>query len=269
MFISKKYCNFATENTNINIFAMRITLSTLLVLLLSLLISSCENQFPTNTEDNDDFPTDTVDTLESQINTYDYIGEYEMETRVICVLADGTLDTLPLPEIVVDPVSIYLKDTQLYVLTYHFGMPNLDKEEPIIFLKSPNRKCISEEPTETTTNIEPVEDSTTRIAIMNGFVYTIIQGDFVGSKPIVVSRINETSLEFQPSEIFKIQLIDVTGESYCTCHQHFEYKPMYKQDGRIQWDVELIWEYDNPLYLESDPLATTSIKYHNTLRKKD
>lgn len=250
---------------------MRITLSTLLVLLLSLLISSCENQFPTNTEDNDDFPTDTVDTLESQINTYDYIGEYEMETRVIGVLADGTLDTLPLPEIVVDPVSIYLKDNQLYVLTYHFGMPNLDKEEPFIFLKSPNRRCISEEPEDTTsTNVEivPIVDSIPRIVMMNGLVYTIVHGAFVGSKPIVVSRINETSLEFQPSEIFKIQLIDVTGESYCTCHQHFEYKPMYKQNGRIQWDVELIMEYDNPLYLESAPLAITSIKYHNILRKK-
>ena len=192
-----------------------------------------------------------------------------METRVICVLADGTLDTLS--EIVVDPVSIYLKDNQLYVLTYHFGMPNLDKEEPIIFLKSPNRKCISEEPTDTTTNIEdvPVEDSTIRIVMMNGFVYTIFYGAFVGSKPIVVSQINETSLEFQPSEIFKIPLIDVTGESFCTCHLHFEYKPMYKQDGRIQWDVELIWEYDNPLYWESDPFEIKGIKYHNTLRKKD
>lgn len=247
---------------------MRITLSTLLVLLLSLLISSCENQFPTNTEDNDDFPTDTVDTLESQINTYDYIGEYEMETRVIAILADGTLDTLP--EIVVDPVSIYLKDNQLYVLTYHFGMPNLDKEEPIIFLKSPNRKCISEEPTDTTTNIEdvPFEDSTMRIVMMNGFVYTIVHGAFVGSKPIVVSRINETSLEFQPSEIFKVLIVDFTGENYSTLYQHFDYKPMYRKEGKLQWDVELIMEYDNPLYWESDPLAITSIKYHNILRKK-
>lgn len=248
---------------------MRITLSTLLVLLLSLLISSCENQFPTNTEDNDDFPTDTVDTLESQINTYDYIGEYEMETRVIYILADGTLDTLP--EIVIDPVSIYLKDNQLYVLTYHFGMPNLDKEEPIIFLKSPNRKCISEEPTDTTTNIEdvPVEDSTIRIVMMNGFVYTIVHGAFVGSKPIVVSRINETSLEFLPSNIFKIQLISYTGEAYDTCYQHFEYQQMYKQNGKLKWDVELIMEYDNPLYWESDPFEIKGIKYHNTLRKKD
>ena len=248
---------------------MRITLYTLLVLLLSLLISSCENQFPTNTEDNDDFPTDTVDTLKSQINTYDYIGEYEMETRVICILADGTLDTLP--EIVVDPVSIYLKDNQLYVLTYHFGMPNLDKEEPIIFLKSPNRKCISEEPTDTTTNIEnvPVEDSTTRIVMMNGFVYTIVHGAFVGSKPIVVSRINESLLEFLPSNIFKIQLISYTGEVYDTCYQHFEYQQMYKQNGKLKWDVELIMEYDNPLYWESDPFEIKGIKYHNTLRKKD
>ena len=249
---------------------MRITLSTLLVLLLSLLISSCENQFPTNTEDNDDFPTDTVDTLESQINTYDYIGEYEMETRVIHVLADGTLDTLP--EIVIDPVSIYLKDNQLYVLTYHFGMPNLDKEEPIIFLKSPNRKCISEEPEDTTTtNVEdvPTVDSIPHIVMMNGLLYTMMNEKLISSKPILVSRINESSLEFLPSNIFKIQLIDRSGKVYYTCYQHFEYQQMYKQNGKLKWDVELIMEYDNPLYWESDPFEIKGIKYHNTLRKKD
>ena len=230
---------------------MRITLSTLLVLLLSLLISSCENQL-------------------SQINTYDYIGEYEMETRVIAILADGTLDTLP--EIVVDPVSIYLKDNQLYVLTYHFGMPNLDKEEPFIFLKSPNRRCISEEPEDTTsTNVENVTivDSIPRIVMMNGLVYTMMNEKMISSKPILVSRINETSLEFLPSNIFKIQLISYTGEVYDTCYQHFEYQQMYKQNGKLKWDVELIMEYDNPLYWESDPFEIKGIKYHNTLRKKD
>ena len=132
------------------------------------------------------------------------------------------------------------------------------------------RKCISEEPTDTTTNIEdvPVEDSTMRIVMMNGFVYTIVHGAFVGSKPIVVSRINETSLEFQPSEIFKVLIVDFTGENYSTLYQHFDYKPMYRKEGKLQWDVELIMEYDNPLYWESDPLAITSIKYHNILRKK-
>ena len=248
---------------------MRITLSTLLVLLLSLLISSCENQFPTSTEDNEDFPTDIVDTLESQINTYDYIGEYEMETRVIYVLADGTLDTLP--EIVVEPVSIYLKDTQLYVLTYHFGMPNLDKEEPVIFLKSPNRRCISEEYEDTTTTgVEdvPIVDSIPRIVMMNGLVYTMMNGKMISSKPILVSQINESSLELLPSDIFEVQIVDYTGSSSSILYQHFEYKPIYRKEGKLQWDIELIMECDNPLYWESDPFAISNIKYHNILRKK-
>jgi hypothetical protein len=169
-------------------------------------------------------------------------------------------------------VSIYLKDNQLYVLTYHFGMPNLDKEEPIIFLKSPNRSCISEEPEDTTTtNVEdvPTVDSIPHIVMMNGLLYTMMNEKLISSKPILVSRINESSLEFLPSNIFKIQLIDRSGEVYYTCYQHFEYQQMYKRNGKLKWDVELIMEYDNPLYWESDPFEIKGIKYHNTLRKKD
>lgn len=249
---------------------MKTTLPTLLVWLLSLFFSSCENTFSTNTE-NKDYPIDTIETTESQINTYDYIGDYEMETRVIAILADGTLDTLHLVTII-EPVSIYLRDTQLYVFTYHFGMPNLDKEEPFIFLKSPNRSCISEEPEDTTTtNVEdvPTVDSIPHIVMMNGLLYTMMNEKLISSKPILVSRINESSLEFLPSNIFKIQLIDRSGEVYYTCYQHFEYQQMYKQNGKLKWDVELIMEYDNPLYWESDPFEIKGIKYHNTLRKKD
>ena len=44
------------------------------------------------------------------LNTYDYIGEYDMQTQIVAISADGSLDTMP--NLVETPVSIYQKDNQ-------------------------------------------------------------------------------------------------------------------------------------------------------------
>ena len=114
------------------------------------------------------------------LNTYDYIGEYDMQTQIVAISADGSLDTMP--NWVETPVSIYLKDNQLYVFTYHFGMPNLDREEPLALLKSP-QKVASSDTESTFIEDVPIEDQTSKIVLMNGLVYTLVNGAKVSSKP--------------------------------------------------------------------------------------
>lgn len=169
-----------------------------------------------------------------ELNTYDYIGEYDMQTQIVAISADGSLDTMP--NLVETPVSIYLKDNQLYVFTYHFGMPNLDREEPLALLKSP-QKVSSSDTDSTFVEDVPIDDQTSNIFLMNGLVYTIVNGAKVSSKPILVSKTSEVALEFQPSEIFKISLVGPNGEVYITSYQHFEYQPIYKQGDFLQWDL--------------------------------
>jgi hypothetical protein len=198
------------------------------------------------------------------LNTYDYVGEYDMQTQIVVISADGSLDTMP--NLVETPVSIYLKDNQLYVFTYHFGMPNLDREEPLALLKSPQKVASSDTDS---TGVENVTVANRTIVIENGLVYTLVNGAKVSSKPILVSKTSEVALEFQPSEIFKIYLVGPNGEVYITSYQHFEYKPMFKQGDFLQWDVDLIMEWDNPLYWDmASKIEIKGIKYHNTLRKK-
>lgn len=208
--------------------------------------------------------SNTNDSLQV-LNTYDYVGEYDMQTQIVAISADGSLDTMP--NLVETPVSIYLKDNQLYVFTYHFGMPNLDREEPLIFLKTPQKVSSSDADSTFVENV-PIEDQRSVIVLLNGLVYTFVNGAKLSSKPILVSKISETVLEFQPSEMFKVQLVDITGTT-STLYQHFEYKPIYKQDGEFQWDIDLIMELDNPLYWDSATnFEIRGLKYHNILRKK-
>ena len=210
----------------------------------------------------------TNDSLQ-ELNTYDYVGEYDMQTQIVAISADGSLDTMP--NWVETPVSIYLKDNQLYVFTYHFGMPNLDREEPLALLKSPQK--VSSSDTDSTgvenVTVENVTAENRTIVIENGLVYTLVNGAKVSSKPILVSKTSEVALEFQPSEIFKVYLVGPNGEVYITSYQHFEYKPMFKKGDFLQWDVDLIMELDNPLYWDmASKIEIKGIKYHNTLRKK-
>ena len=200
------------------------------------------------------------------LNTYDYIGEYDMQTQIVAISADGNLDTMP--NLVETPVSIYLKDNQLYVFTYHFGMPNLDREEPLALLKSPQK--VSSSDTESTFIEDvPIEDQTSKIVLMNGLVYTLVNGAKVSSKPILVSKTNETALEFLPSETFKVLVVNITGTSIDTLYQHFEYQPIYKQGDFLQWDVDLIMEWDDPLHWDmASKIEIRGIKYQNILRKK-
>ena len=114
------------------------------------------------------------------LNTYDYVGEYDMQTQIVAISADGSLDTMP--NLVETPVSIYQKDNQLYVFTYHFGMPNLDREEPLALLKSP-QKVASSDTESTFIEDVPIEDQTSKIVLMNGLVYTLGNGAKVSSKP--------------------------------------------------------------------------------------
>jgi hypothetical protein len=200
------------------------------------------------------------------LNTYDYVGEYDMQTQIVVISADGSLDTMP--NLVETPVSIYLKDNQLYVFTYHFGMPNLDREEPLALLKSP-QKVASSDTESTFIEDVPIEDQTSKIVLMNGLVYTLVNGAKVSSKPILVSKTSEVALEFQPSETFKVLVVNITGTSIDTLYQHFEYQPIYKQGDFLQWDVDLIMEWDDPLHWDmASKIEIKGIKYHNTLRKK-
>ena len=150
------------------------------------------------------------------LNTYDYIGEYDMQTQIVAISADGSLDTMP--NLVETPVSIYLKDNQLYVFTYHFGMPNLDREEPLALLKSPQK--VSSSDTDSTgvenVTVENVTAENRAIVIENGLVYTLVNGAKVSSKPILVSKTSEVALEFQPSETFKVLVVNITGTSIDT-----------------------------------------------------
>ena len=98
--------------------------------------------------------SNTNDSLQV-LNTYDYVGEYDMQTQIVAISADGSLDTMP--NLVETPVSIYLKDNQLYVFTYHFGMPNLNREEPLALLKSP-QKVSSSDTDSTFVEDVPLED---------------------------------------------------------------------------------------------------------------
>ena len=198
------------------------------------------------------------------LNTYDYVGEYDMQTQIVAISADGSLDTMP--NLVETPVSIYQKDNQLYVFTYHFGMPNLDREEPLALLKSP-QKVSSSDTDSTFVEDVPIEDQISKIILMNGLVYTIVNGAKVSSKPIEVQKVTETSLLFQYSDIFEVPIIGITGEQIDILQQHFEYQPIYKQGDFLQWDVDLIMEWDNPLYWDMASKLEI-IKYHNTLRKK-
>jgi hypothetical protein len=201
------------------------------------------------------------------LNTYDYIGEYDMQTQIVAIRADGSLDTMP--NLVETPVSLYLKDNQLYVFTYHFGMPNLDREEPLALLKSP-QKVASSDTDSTFIEDVPIEDQTSKIVLMNGLVYTLVNGAKVSSKPILVSKTNETALEFLPSETFKVLVVNITGTSIDTLYQHFEYQPIYKQGDFLQWDVDLIMEWDDPLHWDmASKIAIRGIKYHNILRKRE
>ena len=209
--------------------------------------------------------SNTNDSLQV-LNTYDYVGEYDMQTQIVAISADGSLDTMP--NLVETPVSIYQKDNQLYVFTYHFGMPNLDREEPLALLKSP-QKVSSSDADSTFVEDVPIEDQTSKIVLMNGLVYTFVNGAKVSSKPILVSKTSEVALEFQPSEIFKISLVGPNGEVDITSYQHFEYKPMFKQGDFLEWDVDLIMEWDDPLHWDmASKIAIRGIKYHNILRKK-
>ena len=209
--------------------------------------------------------SNTNDSLQV-LNTYDYVGEYDMQTQIIAISADGSLDTMP--NLVETPVSIYLKDNQLYVFTYHFGMPNLDREEPLALLKSP-QKVSSSDADSTFVEDVPIEDQTSKIVLMNGLVYTIVDGAKVSSKPILVSKTNETALEFLPSETFKVLVVNITGTSIDTLYQHFEYQPIYKQGDFLQWDVDLIMEWDDPLHWDmASKIEIRGIKYQNILRKK-
>lgn len=207
--------------------------------------------------------SNTNDSLQV-LNTYDYVGEYDMQTQIVAISADGSLDTML--NLVETPVSIYQKDNQLYVFTYHFGMPNLDREEPLALLKSP-QKVSSSDADSTFVEDVPIEDQTSKIVLMNGLVYTFVNGAKVSSKPIEVQKVTETSLLFQHSDIFEVPIIGITGEQIDILQQHFEYQPIYKQGDFLQWDVDLIMEWDNPLYWDMASKLEI-IKYHNTLRKK-
>lgn len=200
------------------------------------------------------------------LNTYDYVGEYDMQTQIVAISADGSLDTMP--NLVETPVSIYQKDNQLYVFTYHFGMPNLDREEPLALLKSP-QKVSSSDTDSTFVEDVPIEDQTSKIVLMNGLVYTFVNGAKVSSKPIEVQKVTETSLLFQHSDIFEVPIIGITGEQIDILQQHFEYQPIYKQGDFLQWDVDLIMEWDDPLHWDmASKIEIRGIKYHNILRKK-
>ena len=203
------------------------------------------------------------------LNTYDYIGEYDMQTQIVAISADGSLDTMP--NLVETPVSIYLKDNQLYVFTYHFGMPNLDREEPLALLKSPQKVASSDTDSTGVENVtvENVTAENRAIVIENGLVYTLVNGAKVSSKPILVSKTSEVALEFQPSETFKVLVVNITGTSIDTLYQHFEYQPIYKQGDFLQWDVDLIMEWDDPLHWDmASKIEIRGIKYQNILRKK-
>ena len=86
---------------------------------------------------------------------------------------------------------------------------------------------------------------------------------------ILVSKTNETELEFLPSETFKVLVVNITGTSIDTLYQHFEYQPIYKQGDFLQWDVDLIMEWDDPLHWDmASKIEIRGIKYQNILRKK-
>ena len=199
------------------------------------------------------------------LNTYDYIGEYDMQTQIVAISADGSLDTML--NLVETPVSIYLKDNQLYVFTYHFGMPNLDKEEPLALLKSPQKVSSSDTDSTFVENVI-IEDKTSKIVLMNGLVYTIVNGAKVSSKPIEVQKVTETSLLFQHSDIFEVPIIGITGEQIDILQQHFEYQPIYKQGDILQWNIELVLDnWEDLSDLKYNEGFMKSIKYQNILRK--
>lgn len=170
----------------------------------------------------------------TNIGMSDFIGEYEMTTEVITVYGDAEFDDNPT---VTSNVTIYQEQGKLFVQTDCFGMP-----------------------------FACVEDSTNTsvIVIMNGLVRTIVHGILAESLPIPVKNVTFNQLSMNNSKPFEITIVDITGERMTTIDFHFEYKPIFKQNETLAWELSLIPHQP----IDEGAVEMTAIKYKNILRKK-
>ena len=192
------------------------------------------------------------------LNTYDYVGEYEMETQIVAIYSNNYIDSVPYR--VESPVSIYIEGTNVYVQTNCFGIPNINGTNPVEIEEDKILTVISNEPDSKLEDVDVVSGA--RVIVMNGLVYTIRDGKKVKSNPIQARKTLSDILKFQESKKFEIEFVDFSGTTF-ECSMYFEYQPMYKQDGALKWDISLIWGK----FKNENPENIKEIKYHNVLRK--
>lgn len=176
-------------------------------------------------------------------------GEYWMKTSSVGMYQGKEFDDVYTRW---SPVSIYEENGKLLIETNWYGAPyaggertrNPYVEEYGECPDSISQHRISSNQQENgdnegglvdieITNGEPVT------IVMNGFIYTIMNGDYIKSEPIVVKSGSSTVLELEDFKPVKVAGTDADGTSLGEISVKYDYGKMIKKGDEITWQVDL------------------------------
>ena len=176
-------------------------------------------------------------------------GEYWMETSTVSMYQGKEIDEARTKW---SPVSIYEENGQLLVETNWYGAPYAGGERtrnPYVeeyrerpdFV--PQRRITSalQDDGDDEGGIENVEitNGDPITVIMNGFLYTIKNGAYIKSEPILVKSGSATVLELEDFKPVKVTITDAAGTSLGEISVKYDYSKMVKKGDEIIWQVDL------------------------------
>ena len=204
-----------------------------------------------------------------------FIGEYWMETSSVGMYQGKAIDDARTKW---SPVSIYEENGQLLVETNWFGAPYAGGERtrnPYVeeyrerpdFVAQRNIPLSPHENGDDGEGIDTVEiaNGNPITMLMNGFMYTIMNGAYMKSEPIVVKSGSATVLELEKFKPVDVNITDHDGTFLSTVSVKYDYGAIVKKGEEITWQVDL----DLSNMPQSDNGAKIDRVVHkNTLYKK-
>ena len=202
-------------------------------------------------------------------------GEYWMETSTVGMYQGKEIDEVRTKW---SPVSIYEENGKLLVETNWYGAPYAGgkrtrnpyveeyRERPD-FIAQHRISSNQQENGDNEEGIENVEITNGEpfTVIMNGFLYTIKNGAYIKSEPIVVKSGSSTVLELEDFKPVKVTITDTEGTSLAEISVKYDYGKMIKKGDEITWQVDL----DLSNMPQSENFANIDRVVHkNTLYKK-
>ena len=204
-----------------------------------------------------------------------FIGEYWMETSSVYMI--GEIVDHERTYTIWSPVEIYEENGILLVETNWFGAPYKggERKAPYIVEEyrerpafvTPRRVLMGgEDSDDDGSEIEDVVVTGDPITFLrDGFIYTIKNGIYVKSEPIVVKSGSSTVLHLEEFIPVEVTITNMEGTDFGKITVKNEYGPMLKSGDVITWQVDL----DLSKMSEIDPsMRVDHVVHKNTLYKR-